>query len=889
MKPGNKNSFNSKSTININNKDYTYYSISEAERNGLEGVSKLPKSLKVLLENLLRYEDDLTVNKSQITAIKDWLKTKKSNTEIAYRPARVLLQDYTGIPAVADLAAMREAVKEKSKDPNTINPLSAVDLVIDHSVQVDQSAKADSFDKNVEIEFKRNGERYSFLKWGQNAFNNFRIVPPGTGICHQVNLEYLSKVVWSEKVNDEQYIFPDTLVGTDSHTTMVNGLSVLGWGVGGIEAEAGMLGQPISMLIPEVIGFEVKNKMPEGTTATDLVLTVVKMLRDKGVVGKFVEFFGEGLKNLTLADRATIANMAPEYGATCGFFPIDDETLKYLKFSGRDDETVKIVEDYAKAQGLWASSDIEFTDTLTLDMSTIVPTISGPKRPQDKVLLSEASKSFDKSFKENTGREEFKSSKVSNTDYEIKDGSILIAAITSCTNTSNPNVLIGAGLLAKKAVALGIKTKPWVKTSLAPGSQVVTDYLEKAGLNTYLDKLGFNLVGYGCTTCIGNSGPLADNIVEAIQKENLYGVSVLSGNRNFEGRISPHIKANYLASPPLVVAYSLAGHMSFDLYKDSFGKDKNGNDVYLKDIWPSNQEIEDTLKTSLNADMFIKRYSNISQGPKQWQEIKTEKSSIYNWDENSTYVKKPPFFDNLSDQPEGFKPIKDARPLLILGDMVTTDHISPAGNIQKESPTGEYFMKHQILPKDYNSYGSRRGNHEVMMRGTFANIRIRNEMAPGTEGGYTKLYPEEKVMPVYDAVVEYKKRGTDLVVIGGKEYGTGSSRDWAAKGTKLLGVKAVIAESFERIHRSNLIGMGILPLQFKDNVNRTNLELKGSELISVVDIEKGINPSDVVKLEIKYISGEIKIIDTLCRIDTKNELEYYKNGGILQYVLRNMI
>jgi aconitate hydratase len=889
MKPGNKNSFNSKSTININNKDYTYYSISEAERNGLEGVSKLPKSLKVLLENLLRYEDDLTVNKSQITAIKDWLKTKKSNTEIAYRPARVLLQDYTGIPAVADLAAMREAVKEKSKDPNTINPLSAVDLVIDHSVQVDQSAKADSFDKNVEIEFKRNGERYSFLKWGQNAFNNFRIVPPGTGICHQVNLEYLSKVVWSEKVKDEQYIFPDTLVGTDSHTTMVNGLSVLGWGVGGIEAEAGMLGQPISMLIPEVIGFEVKNKMPEGTTATDLVLTVVKMLRDKGVVGKFVEFFGEGLKNLTLADRATIANMAPEYGATCGFFPIDDETLKYLKFSGRDDETVKIVEDYAKAQGLWASSDIEFTDTLTLDMSTIVPTISGPKRPQDKVLLSEASKSFDKSFKENTGRDEFKSSKVSNTDYEIKDGSILIAAITSCTNTSNPNVLIGAGLLAKKAVELGIKTKPWVKTSLAPGSQVVTDYLEKAGLNTYLDKLGFNLVGYGCTTCIGNSGPLADNIVEAIQKENLYGVSVLSGNRNFEGRISPHIKANYLASPPLVVAYSLAGHMSFDLYKDSFGKDKNGNDVYLKDIWPSNQEIEDTLKTSLNADMFIKRYSNISQGPKQWQEIKTEKSSIYNWDENSTYVKKPPFFDNLSDQPEGFKPIKDARPLLILGDMVTTDHISPAGNIQKESPTGEYFMKHQILPKDYNSYGSRRGNHEVMMRGTFANIRIRNEMAPGTEGGFTKLYPEEKVMPVYDAVVEYKKRGTDLVVIGGKEYGTGSSRDWAAKGTKLLGVKAVIAESFERIHRSNLIGMGILPLQFKDNVNRTNLELKGSELISVVDIEKGINPSDVVKLEIKYISGEIKIIDTLCRIDTKNELEYYKNGGILQYVLRNMI
>ena len=889
MKPGNKNSFNSKSKIKINNQDYTFYSIPEAEKNGLDGVSKLPKSLKVLLENLLRYEDDLTVNKNQISAIKDWLKTKKSNTEIAYRPARVLLQDYTGIPAVADLAAMREAVKEKDKDPNTINPLSAVDLVIDHSVQVDQSAKADSFDKNVEIEFKRNGERYSFLKWGQNAFNNFRIVPPGTGICHQVNLEYLSKVVWSEEVKGEKYIFPDTLVGTDSHTTMVNGLSVLGWGVGGIEAEAGMLGQPISMLIPEVIGFEVKNKMPEGTTATDLVLTVVKMLRDKGVVGKFVEFYGEGLKNLTLADRATIANMAPEYGATCGFFPIDEETLKYLEFSGRDKQTVKIVEEYAKAQGLWASPNIEFTDKLTLDMSSIVPTISGPKRPQDKVLLSEASKSFRDSFVEITNKKEFKSSKVANTDYEIKDGSILIAAITSCTNTSNPNVLIGAGLLAKKAIEYGLEVKPWVKTSLAPGSQVVTDYLEKAGLNTYLDNLGFNLVGYGCTTCIGNSGPLSDNIVEAIQKENLYGVSVLSGNRNFEGRISPHIKANYLASPPLVVAYALAGHMSFDLYKDSFGKDKDGKEIYLKDIWPSNQEIEETLKSSLNAEMFIKRYSNISQGPKQWQEIKTEKSSIYNWDENSTYVKKPPFFENLSDEPEGFKPIKDARPLLILGDMVTTDHISPAGNIQKESPTGEYFMKHQILPKDYNSYGSRRGNHQVMMRGTFANIRIRNEMAPGTEGGFTKLYPEEKVMPVYDAVVEYKKRGTDLVVIGGKEYGTGSSRDWAAKGTKLLGIKAVIAESFERIHRSNLIGMGILPLQFKDNMNRTNLNLKGSELISVLNIEKGFNPSDIVKLEIKYLSGDIKTIDTLCRIDTKNELEYYKNGGILQYVLRNMI
>ena len=889
MKPGNKNSYKSLSDLEVNGKNFKYYSLKKAELNGLQGVSKLPKSLKVLLENLLRYEDDVSVNKNQIEAVKNWLDTKKSKTEIAYRPARVLLQDYTGIPAVADLAAMREAVKEKNKDPNTINPLSAVDLVIDHSVQVDQSAKKDSFEKNVDIEFKRNGERYSFLKWGQSAFNNFRIVPPGTGICHQVNLEYLSKVVWSEEYKGEKYLFPDTLVGTDSHTTMVNGLSVLGWGVGGIEAEAGMLGQPISMLIPEVIGFEVTKKMPEGTTATDLVLTVVKMLRDKGVVGKFVEFYGEGLKNLTLADRATIANMAPEYGATCGFFPIDEETLKYLEFSGRDKEIVAIVEKYAKEQGLWSSDEIEFTDKISLDMSTVVPTISGPKRPQDKVLLTDASSNFKKVFKEATDKKDYKISKVKDTDYEIKDGSILIAAITSCTNTSNPNVLIGAGLLAKKAVELGLNVKPWVKTSLAPGSQVVTDYLEKAGLNTYLDQLGFNLVGYGCTTCIGNSGPLAENIVDAIQKENLYAVSVLSGNRNFEGRISPHIKANYLASPPLVVAYALAGHMEFDLIKDSFGKDKNGKDVFLKDIWPSNKEIENTLKNSLNADMFVKRYSNVSEGPKQWQEIKTEKSSIYNWDENSTYVKKPPFFENLSDEPEGFKEIKNARPLLILGDMVTTDHISPAGNIQKDSPTGEYFMNYQILPKDYNSYGSRRGNHEVMMRGTFANIRIKNEMAPGTEGGFTTLYPEEKVMSVYDAVVEYKKRGTDLVVVGGKEYGTGSSRDWAAKGTKLLGVKVVIAESFERIHRSNLIGMGILPLQFTENMNRKNLNLLGSELISVIDIEKGINPSDKVKVEIKYASGDVKIIDTLCRIDTKNELEYYKNGGILQYVLRNMI
>ena len=884
-----KNSFKSKKKLVVGGKSYSIYSLPEAEKNGLQGISQLPKSLKVLLENLLRYEDDLTVDKNQIQAIQEWLKTKKSNTEIAYRPARVLLQDYTGIPAVADLAAMREAVKNKKKDPNKVNPLSAVDLVIDHSVQVDTFATKDSLDKNVAREFERNGERYSFLKWGQQAFNNFRIVPPGTGICHQVNLEYLSKVVWTSQKDNELYAYPDTLVGTDSHTTMVNGLSVLGWGVGGIEAEAGMLGQPISMLIPEVIGFEVTNKLPEGTTATDLVLTVVKMLRDKGVVEKFVEFYGPGLKNLTLADRATIANMAPEYGATCGFFPVDDETLKYLRFSGRDEDTVVLVEAYAKEQGLWASDNIVFTDTLSLDMSTVVPTISGPKRPQDKVLLTDASVNFAKVFKDTTKRDKPNIAKVANANYEIQDGDIVIAAITSCTNTSNPNVLIGAGLLAQKAIAKGLKTKPWVKTSLAPGSQVVTDYLNKAGLSKYLDELGFNLVGYGCTTCIGNSGPLPENIANAIKENDLYAVSVLSGNRNFEGRINPHVKANYLASPPLVVAYALAGNMNFNMYKDSLGKGTDGKDVFLKDIWPSNKEIEETLLKSLNAEMFIKRYSNISLGPKEWQDIKTDATSIYKWDENSTYVKKPPFFDNMPDKPEGFKPIKDARPFLLLGDSITTDHISPAGSIQKESPTGEYFMKFQVLPKDYNSYGARRGNHEVMMRGTFANIRIKNEMAAGTEGGFTKLQPEGKVMPIFDAVVEYKKRGTDLVIVGGKEYGTGSSRDWAAKGTKLLGVKAVIAESFERIHRSNLVGMGVLPLQFIDGVDRKNLKLVGSELFTIVNIEKGVVPLDKVDVEIKYADGSVKKIKTLCRIDTDNEVEYYKNGGILQYVLRKMI
>jgi len=889
MKIDSNNSYKSLTNLAVDGKIYKIFSLKKAEQSGLEGISSLPKSLKILLENLLRFEDNQTVKGEQIQAIKEWLENKSSRAEIAFRPTRVLMQDYTGIPAVADLAAMRDAIKLKKKDPNKINPLSTVDLVIDHSVMVDNYASKDSFRKNVEKEFQRNGERYSFLKWSQQAFNNFRVVPPGTGICHQVNLEYLSKVVWSSESSGNMYAYPDTLVGTDSHTTMVNGLSVLGWGVGGIEAEAGMLGQPISMLIPEVVGFKLHNKLPEGTTATDLVLTIVQMLRQKGVVGKFVEFYGDGLKNLSLADRATIANMAPEYGATCGFFPVDEETLKYLKISGRDKHTISLVEHYSKEQGLWADDNIIFSDTLNLDMSKVVPTISGPKRPQDKVLLTEAAKSFSKAFKENTNRQNPKEEPVSGADFKLEDGDIVIAAITSCTNTSNPNVLIGAGLLAKKAIEKGLQVKPWVKTSLAPGSKVVTDYLEKADLNKYLDELGFHLVGYGCTTCIGNSGPLKQNISDAIQKGNLYAVSVLSGNRNFEGRINPDVKASYLASPPLVVAFALAGSMNIDLYKEPLGQDKDGKDVFLKDIWPTNKEIEELILTSINADMFVKRYSNISEGPKEWSAIKTNDSNIYNWDDTSTYVKKPPFFENMSDQPEGFKKIDDARPLLILGDTITTDHISPAGSIKKDSPTGDYFMEHQVQQKDFNSYGARRGNHEVMKRGAFGNIRIRNEIVPGTEGGFTKIYPEGKVASVYEAAMEYKKRGNDLVVVAGKEYGTGSSRDWAAKGTKLLGIKAVIAESFERIHRSNLVGMGVLPLQFKEGFDRKKLNIKGSELFTIIDIEKGVEPRQEVDCEIKYADGASKKIKLLCRIDTVNEIEYYKNGGILQYVLRNML
>ena len=889
MRFGQKNSFNCIKTLDVNEKKYSYFSLEKAEKEGLSGISKLPNSLKILLENLLRFEDSLTVNNIQIEALKHWLKSKSSKTEIAYRPSRVLMQDYTGIPAIADLAAMRDAVKSKKINPKKINPLSSVDLVIDHSVMVDNYASKDSFNKNVEKEFSRNNERYSFLKWGQNAFNNLRIVPPGTGICHQVNLEYLAKVVWSSEFEKNLYAYPDTLVGTDSHTTMINGLSVLGWGVGGIEAEAAMLGQPISMLIPEVIGFEITGKLNEGTTATDLVLTIVEMLRKKNVVGKFVEFFGEDLKNLTLAERATIANMAPEYGATCGFFPIDDETIKYLKFSGRKKDVVSLAERYAKEQNLWSSNDLIFTDTLSLDLSTIVPTIAGPKRPQDKVLLSNSSSAFRKVFNENTGRTKFKEEKIKGEDFKLKDGDIVIAAITSCTNTSNPSVLMGAGLLAKKAIEKGLSAKPWVKTSLAPGSQVVTDYLEKADLNKYLDLLGFNLVGYGCTTCIGNSGPLDPNISNAIEQGELYVASVLSGNRNFEGRINPDVRANYLASPPLVVAYAIAGSMKIDLYNDSLGKDEKGKDVFLKDIWPTNKEINDVIQSSIDEEMFIKRYSNITVGPKEWNEIATKDNSIYEWKDESTYVKKPPFFENMPEKPEGFKEIKNARPLLILGDTVTTDHISPAGTIQKEGPTGEYFMKHQVQQKDFNSYGARRGNHEVMVRGAFGNIRIRNEMVKEKEGGYTKIYPEGKIVSVYDAAMEYKKRKENLVLIVGKEYGTGSSRDWAAKGTKLLGIKAVIAESFERIHRSNLVGMGILPLQFQSGFDRKKLDLQGSELISILDFEKGISPGDIVNCEIKFADGSTKKIKLLSRIDTANELEYYKNGGILQFVLRKMI
>ncbi len=885
-------SLKTRRTLNVNGKEFDYFSFKAAEEAGLGDISKLPHTLKVLLENLLRYEDGRTVKVEDVKAMVGWLVDKKSSHEIAYRPARVLMQDFTGVPAVVDLAAMRDAMAAMGGDPNKINPLSTCNLVIDHSVMIDESGTAIAMEHNIEKEFERNGERYTFLKWGQTAFDNFTVVPPGTGICHQVNLEFLSKTVWTQEENGRTIAMPDTLVGTDSHTTMVNGLAVLGWGVGGIEAEAAMLGQPVSMVIPEVVGFKLTGSPKEGTTATDLVLRVVEMLREKGVVGKFVEFYGSALDHLSLADKATIANMAPEYGATCGYFPVDAEALKYLELTGRDRADIALVEAYAKEQGLWRDGttvEPEFTDTLHLDISSVVPAISGPKRPQDRINLTDSAPSFKDALKTLAGVDAPRSVDVEGADYDLSDGDVVIAAITSCTNTSNPAVMLAAGLLARNAVAKGLKVQPWVKTSLAPGSQVVADYLEKAGLQDDLNALGFNIVAFGCTTCIGNSGPLPLPISDAIEGGDLTATAVLSGNRNFEGRISPHVKANYLASPPLVVAYAIAGSMTKDLYNDPLGQDENGDDVFLKDIWPSNKDVGDALVTSLTREMFESRYGNVYAGPKEWQAIPTSGGTIYDWPDGSTYVKNPPYFENMGTEPNEPADFTGARPLMILGDSITTDHISPAGGIKKDSPAGEYLLEYQVRPNDFNSYGARRGNHEVMMRGTFANIRIKNEMVPGTEGGYSKHHPSGDEGTVFDIAMRYKDEGTPLVVFGGKEYGTGSSRDWAAKGTVLLGVKAVITESFERIHRANLVFMGVLPLVFKDGVTRKSLGLDGTEIIDLTGIEGGISPRMDVNCRITRTDGSSEEIKLLCRIDTLDEVDYYLHGGILQYVLRKMM
>ncbi len=885
-------SLNTRRSLTVGGRKYHYYSLKAAE-DRLGDVSSLPFSLKVLLENLLRFEDGTTVTVADIEAIAQWLKNRKAGREIAFRPARVLMQDFTGVPAVVDLAAMRDAMAALGGDPQKINPLAPVDLVIDHSVMVDKFGTAGAFKANVELEMQRNNERYEFLRWGQQAFDNFRVVPPGTGICHQVNLEYLAKTVWSRDVDGEMYAYPDSLVGTDSHTTMINGLSVLGWGVGGIEAEAAMLGQPISMLIPEVIGFKLTGGLKEGTTATDLVLTVTQMLRAKGVVGKFVEFYGPGLDDLSLADQATIANMAPEYGATCGFFPVDNATLDYLKFSGREEETVALVEAYAKEQGLWRDSstpDPAFSDSLELDIGTVEPSLAGPKRPQDRVLLSKAAASFDEQLNGPFGKsgEAGISADVAGEDYSLSHGDVVIAAITSCTNTSNPDVMLAAGLIARNALAKGLKVKPWVKTSLAPGSKVVSDYLEKAGLQDDLDALGFNLVGYGCTTCIGNSGPLPDAIAKTINQNDLVCTSVLSGNRNFEGRISQDVKANYLASPPLVVAYALAGSMKIDITRDPLGEDTAGHPVYLKDIWPSNQEIAETVKQAVTSEMFRERYADVFTGDEEWRAIQVSEGLTYDWNAESTYVQHPPYFEGMAKDPGATKDVTGAYMLALLGDSITTDHISPAGAIKKDSPAGAYLTEHGVERTDFNSYGSRRGNHEVMMRGTFANIRLINEMAPGTEGGFTTYIPSGDVMPIYDAAMKYIADGTPLVVVAGKEYGTGSSRDWAAKGTLLLGVRAVIAESYERIHRSNLIGMGVLPLQFKDGVDRKSLGLSGKERFDINGIANGLKPGQEIESIVHFEDGKTATVSLLCRIDTENEMEYYKNGGILHYVLRNL-
>ena len=884
---------NTRRSLDVGGKAYAYYSL-EAAAESLGDISRLPYSLKVLLENLLRFEDGGTVTVDDIKAMAAWLTDGRSDQEIAYRPARVLMQDFTGVPAVVDLAAMRDAMAALGGDPASINPLSAADLVIDHSVMVDHFGGADAFGRNVDAEMRRNGERYAFLRWGQTAFDDFRVVPPGTGICHQVNLEYLARVVWSaEDDNGETVAYPDTLVGTDSHTTMVNGLAVLGWGVGGIEAEAAMLGQPVSMLIPEVIGFKLTGALPEGATATDLVLRVVEMLRAKGVVGKFVEFFGSGLDELSLADQATIANMAPEYGATCGFFPIDRETIAYLEASARPPETIALVEAYAKAQGLWrdeTTPDPVFTDTLELDIATIEPSISGPKRPQDRIALTAAASAFAAALPAVFGRDgdTRNSAPVAGTDYQIGDGSVVIAAITSCTNTSNPSVMMAAGLVARNALERGLNVKPWVKTSLAPGSQVVTDYLVRAGLQDDLDALGFNLVGYGCTTCIGNSGPLDPAISAAIAAGDLVACSVLSGNRNFEGRISPDVRANYLASPPLVVAYAIAGSMTIDVASDPLGEDGDGNPVYLRDIWPTNSEVSDTVRRAVTTEMFASRYADVFTGGAAWQAIGGAGGVTFDWDTDSTYIQHPPYFEGMTAALPETGDIIGARPLAILGDSITTDHISPAGGIATDSPAGDYLKAHGVEPKDFNSYGSRRGNHQVMMRGTFANIRLRNEMAPGTEGGWTQLMPGAEQMTIFDAAARYREAGTPLVVVGGKEYGTGSSRDWAAKGTNLLGVKAVIVESFERIHRSNLIGMGVLPLVFKGGETRQSLGLDGTEIYDLTGLNDGITPGMDVACTVTRADGSQTETTLKCRIDTEDEAAYYLNGGILHYVLRNM-
>jgi aconitate hydratase len=903
-------------SLSVDGRDYAYYSISAAEGAGLGDFSRLPAALKVLLENMLRFEDGKTVSQDDIRAFSEWAeKGGRNPREIAYRPARVLMQDFTGVPAVVDLAAMRDAMVALGGDPQKINPLNPCDLVIDHSVMVDEFGNPRAFQLNVEREYERNGERYEFLKWGQGAFDNFRVVPPGTGICHQVNLEYLSQTVWADEDQDGVTVaYPDTLVGTDSHTTMVNGLAVLGWGVGGIEAEAAMLGQPISMLIPEVVGFKLTGALKEGVTATDLVLTVTQMLRKKGVVGKFVEFYGDGLDHLPLADRATIGNMAPEYGATCGFFPIDDETLNYLRMSGREESRIALVEAYAKENGFWRGANYApiYTDTLELDMGAVEPSLAGPKRPQDRVALSDAAPAFREVVKgyRPAVSEERKADwyseggalapevipgdeghhvahEVEGEGYRLHDGSVVIAAITSCTNTSNPYVMIGAGLVARKARALGLTRKPWVKTSLAPGSQVVTDYLDAAGLTEDLDALGFNLVGYGCTTCIGNSGPLPETVSKAIHDGDMIAVSVLSGNRNFEGRVNPDVRANYLASPPLVVAYAIAGDMNIDIVNDPIGTSKDGSPVFLKDIWPTTAEIKETVQRTVTRESFRQRYADVFKGDEHWQKVEVDQAETYSWPPTSTYVQNPPYFQGMSKEKGTISDVRDARILAILGDSVTTDHISPAGSFKASTPAGKYLTDRQVSQRDFNSYGSRRGNHEIMMRGTFANIRIRNEMLDGVEGGFT-LDPDGREAPIYDAAMAWQEKGVPLVVVAGKEYGTGSSRDWAAKGTMLLGVKAVIAESFERIHRSNLVGMGVIPLEFTGGDDRRSLGLKGDEVVTIEGLSGDLKPLSNVPATIRYADGSEKTIQLRCRIDTAVEREYVEHGGVLHYVLRSL-